>query len=344
VRFSKKSGQEARDTNHLVLLHGPPGSGKRTLCQGLAQKISIRLNSTYKNTTLVQVKPAALYSKYYSESAKEVDAIFTKLQEMCENDPEEFVCVLIDEVETIATSRGSSINDDCQESLRVTNALLTGLDRTKNLINIVILCTSNMPDSLDAAFLDRCGSRIFVNSPTVQSQYGILRGRIQKLIERGIITSNKNIPCYRDADLEANDDDASESDGGRLLGLVRLINSESFGSSVIALSGRSLTQLPEQALLRYLRDETCDLGMALTLMEQYIKSEQAQAKKPKSKDDEEMDEIWEDIEVLVRRKRKYANVGEFEQALGEIEDHVATFRNNFRERKRTALELKQEKG
>lgn len=80
--------------------------------------------------------------------------IFASIADMCEEDPELFICVLIDEVESIAGSRESSMHGEAQDSLRATNALLTGLDRAKKYPNIILLCTSNMLDCLDAVCAD----------------------------------------------------------------------------------------------------------------------------------------------------------------------------------------------
>lgn len=238
------------------------------MCQGLAQKISIRLNSTYKRTKFIQIKTATLLSKFYSQSAKQVDEIFTAIGEICEEEPEQFICVLIDEVESIANSRESSMQGEVQDSLRATNALLTGLDRTKKYANAILLCTSNIPSGLDPAFLDRCGLKFEVNAPTPTVQYEILRGGIQRLINDGHIISETPLPSYRDAELEFDTD--KRLPGSKLLGIVELINSVNSASSEQGISGRTLNQLPGKAVLRYLEDDECDLEMAFKFMEKSI--------------------------------------------------------------------------
>ena len=252
----------------MILLYGPPGTGKTTLCQGLAQKISIRLNSTYKRTKFIQIKTATLLSKFYSQSAKHIDEIFTTIGETCEEDPEQFICVLIDEVESIANSRESSMHGEVQDSLRATNALLTGLDSTKKYSNAIFLCTSNMPGCLDPAFLDRCGLKFEVSPPTPAVQYEILRSRIQLLIDDGHIISEISLPSYRDAELEFDTD--KRLPGSKLLGIVELINSVNSATSEKRISGRTLNQLPGKAVLRYLEDDECDLEMAFKFMEKSI--------------------------------------------------------------------------
>lgn len=279
MKFSQRSDSGSRDLNPLILLYGPPGTGKTTLCQGLAQKISVRLKHKYKHTKLIQIKTATLLSKYFSESAKQVDQIFTKLAQMCEEDPDEFMCVLVDEVESIAVSREKTIeHGESQDSLRVTNALLTGLDRTKNYPNIIFLCTSNMLGSLDPAFLDRCGVKQSVEPPSPAAQYEILRGRIQRGIAQGSIISQTVLPSFKDAEMESYL--TSESPGSKLLSIVKLIRSgNAHAQSGQQMSGRALTQLPAQAILRYLREEESDLSVALAFMERFVLSEQSQGKR-----------------------------------------------------------------
>lgn len=300
MKFSRLG--EIGEMNPLILLYGPPGSGKTSLCRGLAQKASIRLNTIYTQTRFIQIKTATLLSKYYSESARQVDEIFTKITQICTQNPDEFICVLIDEVESIASSREFSIKSgESQDSLRATNALLTGLDRTKMNSNVIFLFTSNMYEALDIAFIDRCGLKCSINPPTIVSQYEILRTKIQKLMRCGMIEVThpiEAIPVYDEAIL-AYTAGHTHNPGCQLLDIVHLIRSTNIDPKFKKeFSGRSITQLPEQAILRYLRFEKCDLNLALTYITKFIMFEQDQGKKKVAVHDL-------GVKINMERKRKF---------------------------------------
>ncbi|KAM6449367.1 pachytene checkpoint protein 2 homolog isoform 3-T5 [Liasis olivaceus] len=92
--------------NRVILLHGPPGTGKTSLCRAMAQKLTIRLSHRYRYGQLIEINSHSLFSKWFSESGKLVTKMFQKIQELID-DKDVLVFVLIDEVESLTAARSA---------------------------------------------------------------------------------------------------------------------------------------------------------------------------------------------------------------------------------------------
>lgn len=115
-----RSGSRTKPFNRLVLLYGPPGTGKTTLCRALAQKLAIRLRGQYSRTKLIEIDAAAMFSKFFGESSKLVSNMFTKIESMLAEEPNVFLCIFVDEIESLAGVRQYSAGaNEPKDSMRV---------------------------------------------------------------------------------------------------------------------------------------------------------------------------------------------------------------------------------
>ncbi|CAG7815472.1 unnamed protein product [Allacma fusca] len=253
--------------NKVILLHGPPGTGKTSLCKALAHKATIRLSSRFTYGQLIEINSHSLFSKWFSESGKLVMKMFDKIQELIE-DPQSIVFLLIDEVESLAQCRLSAESgNEPSDSIRAVNALLTQIDRIKRYPNVMILTTSNVVGSIDLAFVDRADLKIFIGNPPADIIYGILASSVNELIRVGIVLSeDKAMLPLTYTNLDKNH---SLYDCAHQLSNISNLS--------VNLSGRTLRKIPFLTHVNFVRRENCTLYEFLAFMKKAVEVEKAEA-------------------------------------------------------------------
>nr|XP_020747328.1 pachytene checkpoint protein 2 homolog isoform X1 [Odocoileus virginianus texanus] len=187
--------------NRVVLLHGPPGTGKTSLCKALAQKLTIRLSSRYRYGQLVEINSHSLFSKWFSESGKLVTRMFQKIQDLID-DKDALVFVLIDEVESLTAARNACrAGAEPSDAIRVVNAVLTQIDQIKRHSNVVILTTSNITERIDVAFVDRADIRQYIGPPSAAAIFKIYLSCLEELMRCQIIYPRQQLLTLRELEM-----------------------------------------------------------------------------------------------------------------------------------------------
>lgn len=162
----------------LVVLAGPPGTGKTTLARGLANAVAENVRG---HVQFLEVDPHALASSSLGRSQKEVTKLFQQV--IPEHSARGPCIVLLDEVETLAADRQRlSLEANPIDVHRSTDATLAGLDfLARNHRSTLLIATTNFPEAVDRAFLSRADWVETIGMPNPEARGKIIGEVIAQL-------------------------------------------------------------------------------------------------------------------------------------------------------------------
>lgn len=163
----------------ILLLVGPPGTGKTSIAKAIASKAARLLKG--KKVSFIEVEPHSLTSSALGKSQRTVrDLLHGTIAEAAADGP---LIVLLDEVETLAADRSRmSLEANPVDVHRATDAVLAGLDQlAQEFPQLLFIATSNFEKAIDQAFISRADLVTRIEKPSRTACQSILVDTLKAL-------------------------------------------------------------------------------------------------------------------------------------------------------------------
>ena len=180
-----KVGRSILPLHGVILLEGPPGTGKTSLAKGLASRVAEAFRGRLEGRPFrfAEVDPHALSSGSLGKTQRAVTELFAStIAEQAALGP---TIVLLDEVETILADRARlSLEANPIDVHRATDAALVQLDHlAESHPNILFVATSNFAQAIDRAFVSRADLLVTVPLPDETGRLEILRDTLSGMAD-----------------------------------------------------------------------------------------------------------------------------------------------------------------
>ena len=147
-----------------LLFQGPPGSGKTHLSQAMAHELG---------WPLVQFR--SVRGPYVGQSEQRLELIITIVEQL------QPAVLLFDEIDQLIGQRGTGASGDSGTSERMIARIFNWLGDMAHRGKILFIGTSNRPDILDAALLDRFKISIPILNPTTSDLLELIPLTLKRL-------------------------------------------------------------------------------------------------------------------------------------------------------------------